>query len=174
MFRTLSARGFVACLLALGPAQAQSLVPAQSQVPAQPSAVAAAAPQGVGAIPRAERARARQECLSDNIALSGEDLRLAMRDCLQAKFPHVQLYARDGVMPDGRPTVAAARAACKAEADGKRLAGPERRAALIACFNEKRPDIAERASCRSDVRQQGLEGEMLRKALEACGREGRS
>ncbi len=151
------------------------LSPLLSTLPAgaQTGGAQAAAP-GADAIPRAERAKARQECLSENVALTGEDLRQAMRDCLQAKFPTVQLYARDGVTPDGKPTMAAARAACKAEVDKTGLAGPERRKALVDCFNAKRPDIAQRAECRKDARQQGLEGEMLRKALAACGREGRS
>ena len=59
----------------------------------------------------AERAKARRECLADNVALSGNDLRAAMRDCIQAKFPGVQLYARDGLTRDGKPTAAAARSA---------------------------------------------------------------
>lgn len=177
MFRVLASASL--CLFSLlltGPAGAQTAPPAAADVSAASAmAVSAASAEGrVESIPRAERARARQDCLSDNIALTGEDLRQAMRDCLQAKFPHVRLYARDGVTRDGRPTMAAARAACKEEADRSGLVGAERRQALVACFGGKRPDIAQRAECRKDVRQQGLTGELLRQALEACGREGRS
>lgn len=176
MFRVLASASL--CLFSLlltGPAGAQTAPPPAADVSAPLAmAVSASAEGRVESIPRAERARARQDCLSDNIALTGEDLRQAMRDCLQAKFPHVRLYARDGVTRDGRPTMAAARAACKEEADRSGLVGAARRQALVACFGSKRPDIAQRAECRKDVRQQGLTGELLRQALEACGREGRS
>lgn len=137
-----------------------------------PAAVAAAAPDEP--VPRAERARARQDCLSENIALSGEDLRAAMRLCMQGKFPGVQLYAHDGVTRDGRPTAVAARAACKTEIDARRLEGAQRIAALTACFNAKRPDLAQRAECRKEARARGLDGAELRKAVEACAREARS
>ena len=135
---------------------------------AQEAASAAAAD---GPVPRVERARARQDCLSENIALSGEDLRAAMRICLQGKFPGVQLYARDGVTRDGKPTAAAARAACKEEVEGRKLQGSERIAALTACFNGKRPDLAQRSECRKEARARGLDGTELRKAVDACARE---
>jgi len=125
-------------------------------------------------VPRAERAKARQDCLADNVALSGDDLRAAMRDCIQAKFPGVQLYARDGVTRDGKPTAVAARAACKEEVDGRGLSGSTRTAALVACFNARRPDLAQRAECRKEARGKGLDGEDLRKAVDACAREARS
>jgi hypothetical protein len=125
-------------------------------------------------VPRAERARARQDCLAEHVALSGEDLRAAMRDCIQAKFPGVQLYARDGVTRDGKPTAVAARAACKTDVDARGLTGSTRTAALVACFNEKRPDLAQRAECRKDARGKGLDGDDLRKAVDACAREARS
>ncbi|HEV7258250.1 MAG TPA: hypothetical protein VGN82_10750 [Bosea sp. (in: a-proteobacteria)] len=125
-------------------------------------------------VPRAERAKARQDCLAEHVALSGDDLRVAMRDCIQARFPGVQLYARDGVTRDGKPTAVATRAACKEEVDGRGLAGSTRTAALVACFNAKRPDLAQRAECRKEARGKGLDGEDLRKAVETCAREARS
>lgn len=125
-------------------------------------------------VPRAERAKARQDCLAEHVALSGDDLRVAMRDCIQARFPGVQLYARDGVTRDGKPTAVAARAACKEEIDGRGLSGPTRTAALVACFNAKRPDLAQRAECRKEARGKGLDGDDLRKAVESCAREARS
>ncbi|WP_449255397.1 hypothetical protein [Bosea sp. (in: a-proteobacteria)] len=138
--------------------------------PARPApAAAAVAPDEP--VPRAERARARQDCLSENVALSGEDLRAAMRLCMQGKFPGVQLYAHDGVTRDGKPTAVAARAACKTEIDARRLEGAQRIAALTSCFNAKRPDLAQRAECRKEARAKGLDGAELRKAVEACARE---
>ncbi|BCB19502.1 hypothetical protein [Bosea sp. ANAM02] len=148
-----------------GAAQAQSTAPAKAPV-AAPAAASADEP-----IPRAERARARQDCLSENIALTGDDLRAAMRICMQGKFPGVQLYARDGLTRDGKPTAVAARAACKAEIDGRKLEGSERIAALTACFNGKRPDLAQRSECRKEARAKGLDGADLRKAVDACARE---
>ncbi len=142
---------------------------AQSPAPARVASAPADEP-----VPRAERAKARQDCLAEHVALSGEDLRAAMRDCMQAKFPGVQLYARDGVTRDGKPTAVAARAACKADVDARGLSGSTRTAALVACFNEKRPDLAQRAECRKDARGKGLDGDDLRKAVEACAREARS
>jgi hypothetical protein len=125
-------------------------------------------------VPRAERTKARQDCLAEHVALSGDDLRSAMRDCIQAKFPSVQLYARDGVTRDGKPTAVATRAACKEDVDGRGLSGSARTAALVACFNAKRPDLAQRAECRKDARGKGLDGDDLRKAVDACAREARS
>lgn len=146
---------------------------AQAQTaPAKPAPPAAGAADAANeAVPQAERAKARQDCLSENIALSGEDLRAAMRLCMQGKFPGVQLYAHDGVTRDGKPTAVAARAACKEEADARKLAGAERIAALTACFRAKRPDLAQRADCRKEARAKGLDGAELRKAVEACARE---
>lgn len=144
---------------------------AQTPAPRQAAAVAATPDEPV---PRAARAKARQECLADNVALSGADLRAAMRDCIQAKFPGVQLYARDGLTRDGKPTAVAAREACKAEIDERGLAGAARTAALVACFNAKRPDLAQRAECRKGAREKGLDGADLRKAVENCSREARS
>jgi hypothetical protein len=136
---------------------------------AQPRpAVAAAATAADDPIPRAARAKARQECLSDNVALSGEDLRGAMRVCMQAKFPGIQLYARDGLTRDGKPTAATARAACKTEVDAQGLSGSARTAALVACFNGKRPDLAALAECRKDGRAKGLDGDALRSAVNDC------
>jgi hypothetical protein len=154
--------GFV---LAAAPANAQN-----SAAPAAPP-VASHADEPV---PRAERAKARQDCLAEHVALSGDDLRVAMRDCIQAKFPGVQLYARDGLTRDGKPTAAAARTACKQEADGQGLSGSGRTAALVACFNAKRPDLAQRAECRKEARGKGLDGADLRKAVDSCAREARS
>jgi hypothetical protein len=54
------------------------------------------------------------------------------------------------------------------------LTGSTRTAALVACFNEKRPDLAQRAECRKDARGKGLDGDDLRKAVDACAREARS
>lgn len=153
-------------------ALSNAISPASAQQ--APRATAAAAATTDEPVPRAERAKARQDCLADNVALSGDDLRAAMRDCLQAKFPNVQLYARDGVTRDGKPTADAARAACKQQADERRLGGAERRAALTACFAEKRPDLAQRATCRKEAREKGLDGADLRKAVDACAREARS
>lgn len=147
-----------------GAAQAQSTAPAK---PA-PSTVATTADEPV---PRAERARARQDCVSENIALTGDDLRAAMRICMQGKFPGVQLYAREGLTRDGKPTAVAARAACKDEVDGRKLQGSERIAALTACFNGKRPDLAQRSECRKEARAKGLDGADLRKAVDSCARE---
>jgi hypothetical protein len=146
-------------------------VGAQTSAPRQPAPVAGAAEDPV---PREVRAKARQECLADNVALSGDDLRAAMRDCIQAKFPGVQLYARDGVTRDGKPTAAVARAACKEEVDGRKLEGSTRTAALVACFNAKRPDLAQRATCRKEAREKGLDGDDLRKAVDSCAREAKS
>lgn len=148
-----------------GVAQAQTATRATAPAPTV-EAVAADEP-----IPRAERARARQDCVSENIALAGEDLRAAMRICMQGKFPGVQLYARDGVTRDGKPTAVAARAACKDEVDGRKLQGAERIAALTACFNGKRPDLAQRSECRKEARAKGLDGADLRKAVDTCARE---
>lgn len=148
-----------------GAAQAQSAAPAKTPAPT-PAAASSDEP-----IPRAERARARQDCLSENIALTGDDLRAAMRICMQGKFPGVQLYARDGLTRDGKPTAVAARAACKVEIDGRKLEGSERIAALTACFNGKRPDLAQRSECRKEARARGLDGADLRKAVDACARE---
>jgi hypothetical protein len=125
-------------------------------------------------VPRAARAKARQDCLADNVALSGNDLRAAMRDCIQAKFPGVQLYARDGLTRDGKPTAAAAREACKTEIDARALTGTARTTALVACFNAKRPDLAARAECRKDARQKGLDGADLRKAVDSCAQGAKS
>ncbi|PZN99436.1 MAG: hypothetical protein DCF30_11885 [Hyphomicrobiales bacterium] len=147
--------------------------PTFAQSPAAPAARVAATVADEP-VPRAERAKARQDCLAEHVTLSGEDLRAAMRDCIQARFPSVQLYARDGVTRDGKPTAVAARAACKADVDARGLSGPTRTAALVACFNEKRPDLAQRAECRKDARGKGLDGDELRKAVETCAREARS
>jgi len=148
-----------------GAAQAQNAAPAKALAPTT------AATSTDGPIPRAERAKARQDCVSENIALTGDDLRAAMRICMQAKFPGVQLYARDGVTRDGKPTAVAARAACKDEIDGRKLQGAERIAALTACFNGKRPDLAQRSECRKEARAKGLDGADLRKAIDSCARE---
>ena len=153
-------------------AQAQDATPAKAIVPAA-AASAVAATAAEEPIPRAERAKARQDCLSENLALSGTDLRAAMRGCMQAKFPGVRLYAQDGLTRDGKPTAVAARAACKSEVDGRDLQGSERIAALTACFNAKRPDLAQRAECRKEARAKGLDGADLRKAVESCAREAR-
>ena len=148
-----------------GAAQAQSTAPAKVTAPTN---VATSVDEPV---PRAERAKARQDCVSENIALTGDDLRAAMRICMQGKFPGVQLYARDGVTRDGKPTAVAVRAACKDEVDGRKLEGSARIAALTACFNGKRPDLAQRSECRKDARAKGLDGADLRKAVDACARE---
>lgn len=164
---------FMSCLMLAGAAQAQG---ASAPKPA-PAAIAAqaapAAPMAEGPVPRTERAKARQDCLSENVALSGDDLRAAMRLCMEGKFPGVQLYAKDGLTRDGKPTAVAARKLCKDEVDGRGLQGSERVAALTACFNGKRPDLAQRAECRKDARAKGLDGTDLRKAVEACARDGR-
>lgn len=144
----------------------------QTAAPAKPAAAAVAAAATTDQpVPQAERTKARQDCLSENVALSGDDLRVAMRSCMQAKFPGVRLYAQDGVTRDGKPTAAAARASCKEEVDGRNLQGSERVAALTACFNVKRPDLAQRSECRKDARARGLDGADLRKAVDACARE---
>jgi hypothetical protein len=137
----------------------------QAAPAAQPAATSADEP-----VPRAARAEARRDCYGENVALSGEDLRKAMRACMQERFPGVQLYASDGLTRDGRPTAATARAVCKQQADARKLAGAERTAALIACFNEKRPDLAQRAECRKEARAKGLEGEVLKAAIAGCSR----
>lgn len=155
-----------------GGALAQDATPAKAVAPARAAPVLAAAAADEP-ISRAERAKARQDCLSENLALSGMDLRAAMRDCMQAKFPGVRLYAQDGLTRDGKPTAAATRAACKAEVDGRSLQGSERVAALTACFNARRPDLAQRAECRKEARARGLDGADLRKAVESCAREAR-
>lgn len=144
---------------------------AQIAMPVTAPAPAAAAAPADEPVPRAERAKARQDCVSENIALTGDDLRAAMRICMQGKFPGVQLYARDGVTRDGKPTAVAARAACKEEIDGRKLQGAERIAALTRCFNDKRPDLAQRSECRKEARAKGLDGADLRKAVDACARE---
>lgn len=144
-------------------------VPAAAQTAATPTPSVAAATTDEP-VPRAERAKARQDCLAESVALSGDDLRQAMRDCIQGKFPDVQLYARDGLTRDGKPTAVAARAACKTEADERSLSGAARREALTACFKAKRPDLAARAECRKESRAKGLDGEDLRKAVADCAR----
>ncbi len=135
-----------------------------------PAVTPAAAATADEPVPRAARAEARRDCYGENVALSGDDLRQAMRNCMQARFPGVQLYASDGLTRDGKPTAATARAVCKQEADARKLAGPDRTAALLACFNEKRPDLAQRAECRKEARAKGLEGEALKAAVAGCGR----
>lgn len=166
MSRTaLLATGLVLAFSSAGLAQAQ-------QIPTP----AVAGPQTAAAsddpIPRAARAEARRDCYAENIALSGDDLRRAMRNCMQERFPGVQLYAADGLTRDGKPTAATARAVCKQQADDRKLAGSERTAALVACFNEKRPDLAQRAECRKEARGKGLEAEALRTAIAECARGG--
>jgi hypothetical protein len=133
---------------------------------------APAAPQAAAdePVPRAARAEARRDCYAENIALSGDDLRRAMRACMQERFPGVKLYASDGLTRDGKPTAATARAVCKQEADARSLSGSERMAALVACFNGKRPDLAQRAECRKEARGKGLDGEALKAAIAECGR----
>jgi hypothetical protein len=154
--------GLSLSVLAIQPVAAQTAQP-------RPAA-ASAATDANDPIPRAMRAKARQECLSDNVALSGDDLRAEMRVCMQAKFPGIQLYARDGLTRDGKPTAATARAACKTEIDAQGLSGSARTAALVACFNGKRPDLATLAECRKDGRAKGLDGEALRSAVNDCVR----
>jgi hypothetical protein len=146
---------------------------AAAQAP-NPATVMASAATADEPVPREARAKARRDCLADNVALSGPDLRAAMRDCIQARFPGVQLYARDGLTRDGRPTAAAARTACKEEIDGKALSGASRTAALVACFNGKRPDLALRGECRKESREKGLDGAELRKAIDSCIRQAKS
>lgn len=155
-------------LLAAGLALAFSSVGfAQSQpVPAAPNPSAVADEP----VPRAARAEARRDCYAENIALSGDDLRRAMRECMQERFPGVKLYASDGLTRDGKPTAATARAACKQEADAGGLKGAERTAALVACFNGKRPDLAQRAECRKEARGKGLDADALKAAIAECGR----
>lgn len=161
MSRTaLLAAGLVLSFSSAGFAQAQP-------APAAPQQAAAAADEPV---PRAARAEARRDCYAENVALSGDDLRRAMRSCMQERFPGVKLYASDGLTRDGKPTAATARAVCKQEADARGLAGAERTAALVACFNGKRPDLAQRAECRKEARARGLDGEELRAALAGCAR----
>jgi hypothetical protein len=155
----LLAAGLVLSFSSAGIAQTQP-------APAAPKPAAAADEP----VPRAARAEARRDCYAENIALSGDDLRRAMRDCMQARFPGVKLYASDGLTRDGKPTAATARALCKQEADAGGLAGAERRAALLACFAGKRPDLAQRAECRKEARAKGLDGEDLRAALASCAR----
>ena len=157
----------IACFGFAGLARAQEVSAGSASAPAR-SAVAVADP-----IPRAERTKARQDCLAEHVALSGDDLRAAMRLCMEGKFPGVQLYAKDGLTRDGKPTAASARKACKDEIDGRGVQGSERVAALTACFNGKRPDLAQRAECRKEARSKGLDGADLRKAVDACAREGR-
>jgi hypothetical protein len=162
MLRTaLLATGLVLSFSAAGFAQAQP----GSTAPKPATSAAAEEP-----VPRAARAEARRDCYAENIALSGDDLRRAMRECMQARFPGVKLYASDGLTRDGKPTAATARAVCKQEADARNLSGPERTAALVACFNGKRPDLAQRAECRKEARAKGLDGEELRAALASCAR----
>lgn len=143
--------------------------PAFAQTQTVPAPASAAAPADEP-VPRAARAEARRDCYGENVALSGEDLRRAMRACMQERFPGVQLYASDGLTRDGKPTAATARAVCKQEADARKLAGAERTAALVACFNQKRPDLAQRAECRKEARAKGLEGEALKAAISGCSR----
>ncbi len=161
----------ISFLMLAGAAQAQSA--SATKPPPAAAAAQAASAAAEGPVPRAERAKARQDCLSENVALSGDDLRAAMRLCMEGKFPGVQLYAKDGLTRDGKPTAVAARKLCKDEIDGRGLQGSERVAALTACFNGKRPDLAQRAECRKDARAKGLDGTELRKAVDACAREGK-
>lgn len=166
MSRTaLLATGLVLAFSSAGFAQAQ-------QIPAPTVAGPQTAAASDDPIPRAARAEARRDCYAENIALSGDDLRRAMRNCMQERFPGVQLYAADGLTRDGKPTAATARAVCKQQADERKLAGSERTAALVACFNEKRPDLAQRAECRKEARGKGLEAEALRTAIAECARGG--
>lgn len=161
-----AAVGLTAVLLSFGPAVAQAPGPMPA---ATPPSQATADP-----IPREARAQARRDCYGENIALSGEDLRRAMRVCMQERFPGVPLYADNGVTRDGKPTANAVRAACKEEIDKRGLAGSGRTAALVACFNDRRPDLAQRAECRREARGKGLDDEALRTAIADCARAGRS
>ncbi|CAD5264800.1 conserved exported hypothetical protein [Bosea sp. 62] len=155
-------------LLAAGLVFASPAAFAQAQpAPAAPKPAAAAADEPV---PRAARAEARRDCYAENIALSGDDLRRAMRECMQERFPGVKLYASDGLTRDGKPTAVTVRAVCKQEADASGLKGAERTAALVACFNGKRPDLAQRAECRKEARGKGLDGDALKAAIAECGR----
>jgi len=153
-----------ACLvLSFSPASFAQVQPAPAA--SKPAAATADEP-----VPRAARAEARRDCYSENVALSGDDLRRAMRDCMQERFPSVKLYASDGLTRDGKPTAATARAVCKQEADARGLSGSERTAALVACFNGKRPDLAQRAECRKEARGKGLDADALKAAIAECGR----
>lgn len=156
----LLAAGLVLSFSAPGLAQAQ---PAPAAL--KPAATAADEP-----VPRAARAEARRDCYAENIALSGDDLRRAMRECMQERFPGVKLYASDGLTRDGKPTAATARAVCRQEADARNLSGSDRTVALVACFNGKRPDLAQRAECRKEARGKGLDAEALKAAIAECGR----
>ncbi|MEI5666488.1 hypothetical protein WBO78_16175 [Bosea sp. CCNWLW174] len=156
----LLAAGFVLSFSSAGFAQSQP-------APVAPKPAAAAPDEPV---PRAARAEARRDCYAENVALSGDDLRRAMRECMQERFPSVKLYASDGLTRDGKPTAETARAVCKQEADATGLKGAERTAALVACFNGKRPDLAQRAECRKEARGKGLDGEALKAAIVECGR----
>lgn len=163
-----------AAVLALSSTAVCSTAALAQSVPrsAAPEAVVrqAAAPAAADPIPRTARAEARRDCYAENIALAGTDLRQAMRDCMQARFPGVKLYGSDGLTRDGRPTAATARTQCRQEADQRGLAGQERRQALVSCFGAKRPDLAQRAECRKEARGKGLAGEALRAAIAACAR----
>jgi len=157
----------LAASVVLGVSSSPTMVVAQQA----PSAATPAAATPDEPVPRDARALARRDCYGENIALSGEDLRRAMRECMQERFPGVKLYGGDGLTRDGKPTAATARALCKQEADAGGLTGAERSAALRSCFNGKRPDLAQRAECRKEARARGLSGNALQAALATCTRD---
>jgi len=71
---------------------------------------------------------------------------------------------------DGKPKAKELRAACRAEASAKGLAGKERNDAAIACLRAGRPDLARRFDCRKEARAKGLSGKELSAAVQLCVR----
>lgn len=117
---------------------------------------------------------ARQTCRAESDAkgLAGQARRAAIRACMQARFPDSEATRRasSGLTRDGKPTARAARDACRNDVASKELKGAERKAALAACFKEKRPDLAARADCRRQARDKGLAGDALKSAVKACAK----
>lgn len=150
----------VATWLSSGAGLAQT--PPLQPVPAAPAASAEAV----------KLARATCRTDAESKGLDGKARRESVRGCMQAKFPDSAVSRRvaSGLTRDGKPTAKTARAACKSDIEAKSLKGAERKAAMTACFKEKRPDLAARADCRKDAKTKGLEGDALKSAVKACAK----
>jgi len=57
---------------------------------------------------------------------------------------------------------------CRADADGKGLKGPAKRAAVQECFAKLPPDLAAAAQCRKQGKDKGLADQELRVFVRSC------
>ncbi len=130
---------------------------AQTASPVAPPASTSAPGQDIDVRPI--RLSCRDEATAKG--LKDQELREAVRACVQAKLP-------EGYAMNGRPGPKMVREACRSEVDGQGLKGPDRRAAVQKCFAEKRPDLAKAEACRKDAKDKGLQGDDFREAVKAC------